>query len=179
MRKMTMKKKGTFIDELRKAAEELTSMAPDEIHVLSINANYGRYEIVIGAKGNKENPDGDERPIEINGEIHHLFLSPRNISAMPSQNQIIDNLKDTVIVRGLSIHIRDPRGDGEHIAHGGNGDNGIHIHEYINLAGSKGKSLIHNAEHDDKMSLAAYHIIQKDILHSLNEKKQLRKESKH
>jgi hypothetical protein len=178
MKKKDMKKREKFIDELKKAVDELMGMKPGEIHVLSVNANYGRYEIVIGPKGNAGKTNTEERPIEINGEIHHLFLTPRNISAMPSQNQIMDNLKDTVIVRGLSIHIRDPKGDGEHVAHGGNGDNGIHIHEYINLAGDRGKNLIHNAEHDEMMSLAAYQIIQEDILQALKEKKRT-KESHH
>ncbi len=164
-----MKKKHAFIDELRKSVEELTSMKSNETHIISVNANYGRYEIVIGPEGRGKS-NSKERPIEINGEIHHLFLSPKSISAMPSKNQILGNLKDTVIVRGLSIHINDPLGDGEHIDHDGSGENGIHIHEYINLAGNGGKNLIHDAEHDDTMTLAAYHIIQEDILHALKEK---------
>ncbi len=157
-----------FLKELRKVIEELARMKPGEVHVLSVNANYGRYEIVIGAEhGKRGRRRARVRPIEINGEIHHLFVSPRRVRAMPSKNQVLENLKDTVIVRDLTVHMVDPEGDGKHLEPSDDGNNGIHIREYINLAGARGKELLEEVEHSDRISMAAYRIIQDDILGAL------------
>jgi hypothetical protein len=161
-----------FFDELMKATRSLGKMKPNEVHVLSVNANYGRYEIIIGPQSRESSEGGYSRhPIEINGQIHHLFISSHKLRALPSKNQILRNLKDTVIVRDLSVHFRDPWGDGHHLDKSNGGDNGIQFREYINLAGNEGEDLIHEAEHSDRLSLEAYRIIQKDILHALKERR--------
>jgi hypothetical protein len=165
------KREQTFIEELMKAMHLLGRMKPNEVHVLSVNANYGRYEIIIGPESKEPSKGGYIRhPIEINGQIHHLFISPHKLRALPSRNQILKNLKNTVIVSDLSVHLRDPLGDGHHLDKANGGDNGLHFREYINLAGNEGENLIHEAEHSDRLSLEAYRIIQKDILHALKER---------
>ncbi len=161
----------SFIEQLKRTVRSLRDMKPGEVHVLSINANYGHYQIVIGAKGVSDAQDSSEmRPIEINGEIHHLFVSPRAIRAMPSRQQVMENLKNTVIMNGLTVHLRDPLGDGHHLSDE-NGSNGLHAREYINLAGTKGDELIERAEHSGSLSMAAYRLIQEDILHAIRERK--------
>lgn len=144
-------------------------MKPGERHVISINANYGHYQLVIGPSPAREKA-ASSRPIEISGEIHHLFVSPRKISPYPTQNQVTDNLKDTVIMRGLSIHLRDPQGDGSHLAEAEE-SNGMHAREYINLAGKDGDHLIKEVQSSSTMRMEAYHIIQRDILNALKEHK--------
>ena len=161
-----------FIEELMKALHILGKMKPNEVHVISINANYGRYEIVIGPGSKKKTKGGYIRyPIEINGQIHHLFISPHKLRALPSRSQILGNLKDTVIVRDLSVHLRDPWGDGQHLDISEEGHNGIQFNEYINLAGDEGENLVHEAEHSNQLPLKAYRLIQKDILHALKERR--------
>jgi hypothetical protein len=169
------RRKLPFIGELRSLVAKLKRMRPGESHVFSINANYGHYQLVVGP-GLKagEKGSGERRPIEINGEIHHLFLTPRSVSAHPSKQQIASNLRDTVIVRGLALHLRDPRGDGKHLTPANGHGNGIHAREYINLAGSSGKRLIEEVEHSDEMSLEAYRIVQQDILHALKGRRRRR-----
>jgi hypothetical protein len=170
-----MKRRGAerpFLGELRELVSRLRKMKPGESHVFSINASYGHYQLVVGPgpKGGRM----EMRPIEINGEIHHLFVTPRSISALPSRAQVEENLKDTVIVRGLSIHLCDPKGDGRHLAPGNGAGNGIHAREYINLAGSSGEKLIDDVERSDDLSLEAYRIVQEDILRALRERRKHR-----
>lgn len=161
--------KTPFIEKLREAIESIKLMRPGEVHVVSVNANYGHYQIII--KPIQGKGSSFERPIEINGEIHHLFLSPKKLSAQPSKRQRIENLKDTVIMKNLNIHITDPMGDGRHISTPEH-DSGMHAIEYINLAGQGGNDLVDNAEHSRKYSLAAYRIVQNDILKALRKKKE-------
>lgn len=163
-----------FIKQLRHVVRSLKRMKPGEVHVLSINANYGHYQVVIGPKqqGEKAAKGMESRPIEINGEIHHLFISPHAVRVYPSKGQILHNLRDTVIMRDLEIHLHDPMGDGRHLAMMEKGDNGIHARECINLAGNEGEKLLEKAEHDTHLSMAAYRIIQRDILRALTERKE-------
>ncbi|HPQ80212.1 MAG TPA: hypothetical protein PLZ86_00605 [bacterium] len=137
--------------------------------MLSIDANYGRYRIVIGpedalSSAKREN----KRPIEINGEIHHIFVSPRTMRIHPSRRQVEHNMKDTVIMRDLSIHLVDPRGDGSHVEAKGNGE--LKARECINLAGEIGQKIIEKTSRDDHMMMAAYRIVQRDILKALKER---------
>ena len=164
--KMSRKSHRPFFERLKQLVKDLKHMKHDEIHVISINANFGHYQILIGA----ECRQGEvlERPIEINGEIHHLFLSEEEIRTQPSRKQLMENLKDTVIMRNLHIHFKDPKGDGRHLQL--TGGNGIHPSEYINLAGKRGQRLLNNASSNVRMSLEAYRIIQQDILKSLKKK---------
>ncbi|MFA4874642.1 MAG: hypothetical protein WC956_02100 [bacterium] len=161
-----------FLDQLREAIGALQKMKPGETHVLSINANYGHYQLVIGPgpEGEKMGK-GEGQAIEINGEIHHLFVSPDAVRAQPSREQVVENLRDTVILRGCTIHLKDPMGDGRHLDGGSSKTNGMHAREYINLAGSQGENLIKEIEHSEKMTLEAYKIVQQDILKALKEHK--------
>jgi hypothetical protein len=155
-----------FFKELARTIQELRHLRKNETHVLSIHANFGHYELVIRpAEASEQHPRSAVHPIEINGEIHHLFLSSGKVRPQPSRAEIRGNLKHTVILRGLSLHLMDPRGDGRHLSH--NGNNGMHAREYINLAGPEGELLIEKVEHSPEMSMAAYRIAQKDIIHAL------------
>lgn len=148
----------------------LKNMKPGETHILNVNANYGSYQIMIGPNKRAES-DEDERSIEIDGEIHHLFVTPDEVRTHPSKGQVKENLKDTVIMRGLHVHLRDPMGDGKHLANDETGDNGLHAKEYINLAGNAGEEIIENVENDDEISHDTYRIIQDDIIKALKENK--------
>jgi len=171
------KRSKMFLQELRNLIGALKHMKPGETHVLSINANYGNYQLVIRPKLSKaregqelrngDEQEGDARTIEINGEIHHLFATPAELRTHPSKEQIIDNLKDTVIMRGVSIHLKDPKGDGEHLNALTEEENGLHAREYINLAGNKGEDIIDRVESDDEISYETYQLIQKDIIAAL------------
>ena len=93
----------SFIENLRQKIRSLRKMKPEDIHVFTIDASYGRYQIVIGPLEKNH-----RRSLEIDGNIHHLFISPKAISPNPSKNQIRTNLKNTIIMRDLSVHLFDP-----------------------------------------------------------------------
>lgn len=161
-----------FLEMLMRRVRELKGMKPGDVHVISINARYGHYQIVIGPEKDEGVPRGKAhtRPIEINGEIHHLFISPHTVRAHPSRNEVMENLKHTVIMRDLSVHLVDPNGDGRHI----DAPDGINARQFINLAGEEGEKMIERMCHSERLSLAAYKIIQKDILQSLSERREQR-----
>jgi len=158
-----------FIEQLKGVVESLKDMKPNEMHVLTVHANYGNYEIVIGP----ENPQGHHhRSLEINGEIHHLFISPEEISPHPSKLEIHEKLKHTVIMQDLTVHLRDPHGDGAH-AMGHNGDTqGVLPRGMINMAGEDGEELLHNVEENGELNDITYHIIQEDILGALSKQRE-------
>lgn len=162
----------SFLEQLREVVAELKEMKPNEMHVITVHANYGSYELVIGPEDQEIRRDIEHhRPVEINGEIHHLFISPESISPNPSRNQIHDKLRHTVIMQDLSIHLRDDDGDGEH-AHANNGStSGVMPHGLINMAGEEGEELIHQVEESGQLNDDTYHIIQDDILHALKREK--------
>ncbi len=158
-----------FLKELRSLIGALKHMKPGETHILSIDANYGHYQLVIGPDKNAMS-DEDERSIEIEGEIHHLFVTPDEVRAQPSKNQMMENLKDTVIMRGLHVQLKDPKGDGECLKCS-EGYNGLRAKEYINLAGKAGDDIIEKVESSDEISLETYRLVQKDIIKALKKNK--------
>lgn len=151
----------SFVQNLRKKVKSLKKMKHGDVHVFTINANYGRYKIIVGPM--KQN---NHCPVEIEGQVHHLFVSPKDIRPNPSQKQIRENLKHTVIIQDLSVHINDHSGSGKQPSET---EGSAKPREYINLAGKEGEKIIRRAKKHGRLSRAAYNIIQKDILRTLKE----------
>lgn len=149
----------SFVDNLRRKVRSLKNMKPEDVHVFTINASYGHYQVIIGPKKGH-----NQRDVRIEGEIHHLFVSPHSINANPSKHEIYENMKNTIIMRDLEVHLHDPKGDGKSLEMK---TCDAHPKEYINLAGKNGELLMKHIDGSRKLSLAAYRIIQEDILHAL------------
>ena len=152
-----------IINKLREVLPPLKKMKANEVHVINLRANFGRYQIIISAEEN------DKRSLEINGQIHHLFLSPEKITANPSSNQVRDHMKDTVIMRDIDIHIVDKQGSGD-IKAGKGWKEAVEAKELINLAGEQGQIILDEAKQAGHLPKAAYEIIEKDIIHALEER---------
>ncbi|MBN1283018.1 MAG: hypothetical protein JXA24_04515 [Proteobacteria bacterium] len=166
-----MQRHSEFAKEICRLVARLKKLRPGETHVLSIDANYGHYELILHTDSHRAHKGRQMgMPLEISGEIHHLFVTHGALRPNPSQQQVRANLRDTVIARGLTVHLQDPVGDGEHLKHE-DGGNGLDAKEFINLAGESGEKLIWEARHDENLSLEAYHIIQQDILKALRRHK--------
>lgn len=170
-----LKNRGRFLEELKRGVASLKHIKSGEVHILSVHGNYGHYQIVIGPEKKEKRAGGQAgpekyRPIEINGEIHHLFMTPHTLTANPSKRQMLSNLKDTVIMRGLSVHLQDPKGDGRHLARDAEKDDRVVVHECINMAGKTGEELVEESKRSEHFPMAAYRIIQNDILRALHEK---------
>lgn len=161
-----------FIDQLKRTVASLKNMKPNDMHVITVHANYGNYELVIGPE--KVSGSDHNRPVEINGEIHHLFISHDHISPNPTKEQIHDKLKDTIIMQDLEVHLHDPDGGGMHAYSSDGSHHGVEPHALINMAGHEGEEIIHRLEDSGELNDITYQIIQDDILHALekNEEEQ-------
>jgi hypothetical protein len=165
----TWRHRKAFIDQLRDAVSSLKEMKPGAVHILSVNARYGRYQIEIGPEKEGGPPRKRHgRSIEITGEIHHLFVSESAVRANPSRKQLRDNMRDTVIMKDLAIHVVDPDGRGDHLAR--QAQNSVQARECINLAGDDGADMIEEAKSGKRITMEAYRIAQEDILRALEEK---------
>ncbi|MFH1874143.1 MAG: hypothetical protein ABH859_03035 [Pseudomonadota bacterium] len=160
---MKKSNKRHFIEQLKKQIEDLGALKTGEIHVITVNANYGRYKLVVGPIKDQQN-----YPIEIDGEIHHLFVSPKAITPNPSKKEVQENLKHSVIMKDLEVHLNDPNGDGHSLRHS---RCKVEPKEYINFAGQAGKEMLNSINSHGRLSNAAYRIIQDDIIRSMKKRR--------
>jgi hypothetical protein len=108
-------------------------------------------------------------PIEIDGQIYHLFLSPDALSPNPSRREVLQNLKHSVLMKDLYLHFSDPDGHGDHLKLG---KSRVNPREYINFAGKQGSAMMGRLHFRGKLPLAAYSIVQKDILRGMEKKRE-------
>jgi len=149
--------RGSFIKKLLKKIAIDEKANPGDAYLINIKGKFGHYQLMLVKR-----KDGNGWQIEINGEIHHLFLTPNGLRPLPTKNQIMNNLKDTVILKELHIHLLDQTGNGDLMFV--SPDKILQAREYINLAGVLGNKLLANARKKKSISLTAYKIVQKDIL---------------
>lgn len=165
-----------FVSELIKHCLDMKKMRPREVCVFNVIANYGRYQITVGPEYSSDdctklNIEVHSRPVEINGYMHHLFVSPQKISALPAHEDIRSNLRGSVIMKDIAIHIVDQDGKGASVRIERLYKDGIEEKRIINLAGEAGNSMIKKYKSSGKLAEAAYKIIQEDILRSMKSHK--------
>jgi hypothetical protein len=159
----------SFLKVLMAYDPSLKKMRPKEIRVFNVNANYGSYQIKVGPEHSpltcrQLKTRSHSRPIEIHGELHHLFIEDGStVSAMPSHDAIDNNLKGTVIIKGLVVHLRDEQGAGSEINDVPNTVHAVEARERINLAGETGDKAVTRLEQTGKLAKETYRIIQSDI----------------
>lgn len=155
-----------LIERVKLSAENLH---PNEVHVFNVHAAYGHYQITIGPSKKVLKEKHPQRPVEINGAMHHLFVTKNHVAAHPTHKQIHDNLKGCIIMRDLTLHLKDPTGAG-HKIEGSNREDAIEAREKINLAGDEGNQMLKKMVHTGKLAKETYKIIQEDILTALANK---------
>lgn len=159
----------------------LKKMRPKEIRVFNVNANYGTYQVKIGPEHSpltcrQLGTHPHSRPIEIHGELHHLFIENGNaVSAIPSHEAIDNNLKGTVIIKGLTVHLKDEQGNGHEVANPPETTHTVEARERINLAGENGEKSVMRLEQNGKLAKETYRIIQSDIQHIIKAMQRLMK----
>lgn len=149
-------------------------MAPMEIHVFNINGNYGHYQIEIGPEYSAAECESmhlkpHTRPLMINGEIHHLFMTRNALTPTPTHEEVNRNLRGTVIMKNLKIHILDNDGTGESVKIEKMEEDGVNARECINLAGERGSEMMKDYKSTGRLAKETYKLIQQDILHSLEQ----------
>ena len=159
----------SFLEKLMERVRLSPNLPPNEVHVFNVHASYGHYQIVIGPAEKIFQNKHPMRPIEINGAIHHLFVTKNQIAPHPSSKQIHDNLKGCVIMRDLTIHLKDPTGTGRKVEKGAK-ESQLVAREKINLAGPDGEKFMKRMEHTGRLLQDTYKIVQEDILSALADK---------
>lgn len=161
----------SFIEKLLERVRLDANLAPNEVHVFNVHASYGHYQVMIGpaAKILKKKAEGGLRPVEINGAMHHLFVTKNHVTPHPSHSQVHNNLRGCIILRDLTVHLKDPTGSGHKIEKGV-AAHAVECREKINLAGKDGDKLLKRMEWSGKLAKDTYKIVQEDILNALTNK---------
>ena len=156
----------SFVKKLMERVKLDPNLNPNEVHVFNVHAAYGHYQVIIGPADKVAKHNSNNRPIEINGSLHHLFVSKNHITPHPSHNQIQNNLKGCVIMRDLTLHMKDPTGAGRKLD-AQTRQNALYVREKINLAGNDGDKFLKRMENTGKLAKDTYKIVQEDILNAL------------
>jgi hypothetical protein len=177
MEKMKKEKKArrgdlSFIKRLIKRCIQLKKLKPREVYIFNIYTQYGNYQILIGpecvgAECKRMHVKPHSRKLEINGSMHHLFVNPKNISPLPRQEDVKVNLRGSVIMKDVVIHIVDQDGSGAKIKIEKYHSSTIKAEQKINLAGKSGDVMIQDLYSSGRLAKDTYKIIQEDILEAL------------
>lgn len=162
----------SFLEKLLERVRLDPHLPRNEVHVFNVHAAYGHYQIMIGPADKilkKKREVGWNRPVEINGAMHHLFVTKNHVTPHPSHQQVHNNLKGCIILRNLTIHIKDPTGSGRKIDKTLK-EHAIESREKINLAGPDGDKILKRMSHTGKLAKDTYKIVQEDILNALANK---------
>lgn len=169
-----MVRRHSFWSRLRRAIPSLKRLKPTDHKVIEIAANFGKYSVVIGA----EYPDAEcrrralplqTRPLEIHGTIDHLFVEDNHIGPFPTKTAVDHQLRATVIINGVAVHLYDVQGDGVTTVSATLPRATVEIAQTINLAGRDGEMRLQSLNHSGLLSRATYQIIQDDILKVLRQ----------
>lgn len=162
----------SFLEKLLERVHLDVNLPPNEVHVFNVHASFGHYQVIIGPASkmlNRNKGKLDDRALEINGAMHHLFVTKTKVTPHPSHHQIHNNLKGCIIMRDLSIHIKDSTGKGRKVARDQR-DHAVECREKINLAGNNGEKFLKRMELTGKLAKDTYKIVQEDILNALTNK---------
>lgn len=161
----------SFLKKLVERVKLNPNFPPNEVHVFNVHASYGHYQVIIGPspKVLQKKRQRLERSVEINGVMHHLFVTKNNVMPHPTHRQIHNNLKGCIIMRDLTLHLKDPNGSGRGLA-SGNKEHAVEFREKINLAGAEGDQVLEKMRTTGKLAKDTYKIVQEDILNALMNK---------
>lgn len=176
MYKSRSKKKDlNFINKLIKHCIQLKKLKPRQVCIFNVFTKHGNYQVYIGpecvgTECKKMHVKPHSRKLEINGSMYHLFVNPKHISADPQQEDLRSNLRGSVIMRDIAIHIVDQDGSGAHIQiEDVQSSSMIEEGHKINLAGEKGDHMLERFRSSGKLMKETYKIIQEDILEAIKE----------
>lgn len=151
-----------FSSILMKNEKRLKRLKPKEIVIFNVHGTYGDYQIKIGPEDKRH-----RRSVEINGKVHHLFISKQHVEPLPTHDEIHNNMRGTIIMNEVTVHLFDEKGDGRAVKIQRPSIDGAHARENINLAGKTGEKALHEFEKSGRLANETYHIVQDDVLKSL------------
>ncbi|MBI4124736.1 MAG: hypothetical protein HY466_02250 [Deltaproteobacteria bacterium] len=162
----------SFLEKLMERVHLDPNLPPNEVHVFNVHASFGHYQVIIGPAAKvlqRKREMAGNRALEINGAMHHLFVTKNHVTPHPSHRQIHNNLKGCIILRDLTVHIKDPTGKGIKVAKEQR-DHAVECREKINLAGNDGEKFLKRMELTGRLAKDTYKIVQEDILNALANK---------
>jgi hypothetical protein len=160
-----------FIKKLLKYCFSFGRLRPKEVYIFNVIANHGSYQVTIGAEYSpaeckKHRLAPHSRKIEIRGTMHNLFVNPKSVSPSPLHEDIKTNLRGTVIMKDVTIHIVDrermnakDRCDSYH----------IRAERKVNLAGLAGEKMVEDMKLTNRLAIETYRIVQEDIIEALGD----------
>lgn len=125
------------------------SLDPNQRHVINVSARYGEYQIIV-------EPNASSQSVKVSGHIHHMYLTPANVSAYPTAEEVQNNLQHTVIARDISIDVELPNKSNAEVK----------TAEYINLAGDEGSKIMQRTQ--KSLPQKAEEIMEDDIIRALD-----------
>lgn len=162
----------SFLEKLADRVRLDPNLPPNEVHVFNVHAAYGHYQVIIGPASKVMHRKKEailHRPLEINGAMHHLFVTKNHVTPHPSHRQVHNNLRGCIILRDLTVHLKDPTGGGHKVEKAVQ-KYAVECREKINLAGQEGDKILKRMEWTGKLAKDTYKIVQEDILNALANK---------
>lgn len=174
--KKKLSPKEQFIRKIVRHCLQIKRLRANEIFIFNVIAKHGSYQIIIGPeqsalKSKSITSDPHARKVEIAGTMHHLFVNPQTISPSPSQEDIRTNLKGSIIMKEVVIHIIDQQGKTSTVKIEKFKQNSFESKKHIDLYGGKSRDLLSKLKSSGKLESNTYEIIQEDILSAIKEHK--------
>jgi hypothetical protein len=166
--------KHSFLARLRRALPMLRELPPSEAKSIDVDANFGHYQVTIGpeysvAECRQRHIPLHSRPIELHGQLDHLYVEKNRISPLPTQDLIDQHLKATVVINDVNVHIYDSDGDGATIRIRAKDRSAVEFRQAINMAGDDGEERLRQIKESGTLTRETYRIIQEDILRLLRQ----------
>lgn len=145
---------------------------PHEGVSLQCQGSYGTYRLTIGPEYppkecRRRGVPLHSRSVAVDAAIDHLFIRGGDVTAWPDKETIERHLQGTVIIHGVAIHIYDGNGSGDQPEMGSAPAHDIKIDEIIAFTHPEARETIDRLRSSGRLTVAAYHVIQHDILKAL------------
>jgi len=164
-----------FMKKLIEMCMAAKGLRPNEIYIFNVFAKHGCYQIMIGpeypARQCKERHLAPHsRRLEINGSLYNLFVSPKEISATPKHEDVKMNLRGSVIMKNVLIHIVEKSGDGAEVEIRHHEMKNIQVRRRLKFINHEGEDLVKKHKASGQLAKETYRIIREDILSALTKK---------
>lgn len=171
-----MSRARSFLVRLRQVVPALRDLAARESQVVTVEALYGRYRLVVGPEYTAQECrqrglPRHSRPIEVAATLDHLIVDGERVSAVPEQPTVDRHLQGTVVIHGVTVHVYDLEGKGKSVACDRAPSHGIEFAEVINLGGDGATAAVEALRTSGRLTHEAYRIIQADLLRALREQR--------
>ena len=161
-----MNKEKAFVEELVKRQSEGHEIGQRDVMVFNVNGEFGHYSVKIGPEttSRKNGRKCVKRAIEIDGEVHHLFITKGHASPFPEEDEVNHNMKHTLIVKGIRVHFTSLDCGRAKLKIETEKRSSFVPSEKINLAGEEGDKMMELLDKSSDIIHETMMIVKEDIL---------------